>query len=221
MKRELLKALGVVIVLGGLGAGAGFAMQGAKVTPAAIQSSVTRIPEVLDRAWALPAAAAFGRKLDFQTNGSYCGPSSLANAFRSLGEPAITEAAVLQDTGKCRAGMCFMGLTLDELADIARAKTSRSVTVLRDLTPETFREHLRKSNDASRRYVVNFTRKEIFGGGGGHHSPIGGYLEDEDLVFVLDTNSDYGGPWLVKSARLFAAIDTLDGEKKRGLLLIE
>lgn len=221
MKRELLTAMGVFVVLCGLGGGAGYALQSsAKVKPEAIQGSVTRTPELLERAWALPTAAAFGRQLHSQTNASYCGPTTLANVFRSLGEPATTEAAVLEGTGKCLAGMCLMGLTLDELAEIAGAKTSRSVTVLRDLTPETFREHLVKSNDPSRRYVVNFSRKPIFGGGGGHHSPIGGYLEAQDMVFVLDVNGDYG-PWLVKRQRLFEAIDTLDGGHKRGLLQIE
>ena len=83
-----------------------------------------------------------------------------------------------------------------------------------------FREHLRRSNDPGRRYIVNFSRKHIFGAGAGHHSPIGGYLEPEDLVFILDVNPDYQ-PWLVERSRLFAVVDTLDGDKKRGLLLIE
>jgi hypothetical protein len=40
------------------------------------------------------------------------------------------------------------------------------------------------------------------------------------LVFVLDVNSDYQ-PWLVERKRLFAAVNTFDGDKKRGMLLIE
>jgi hypothetical protein len=116
--------------------------------------------------------------------------------------------------------VCILGLTLDELADVARAKASGKITVLRDLSEEQFREHLRRSNDPSQRYIVNFSRQPIFGAGVGHHSPIGGYLETEDLVFVLDVNSDYK-PWLVERTRLFAAVNTFDGEKKRGLLLIE
>jgi len=112
------------------------------------------------------------------------------------------------------------GLTLDELAEVARVNTSRSVTVLRDLTEEQFREHLRRSNDPRRRYIVNFNRERIFSAGGGHHSPIGGYLEDEDLVFVLDVNSQFQ-PWLVERSRLFSAVNTHDDDKKRGLLLIE
>ena len=49
---------------------------------------------------------------------------------------------------------------------------------------------------------------------------VGRCVEAEDLVFVLDVNRDYL-PWLVERARLFAAMDTWDGKKKRGLLLIE
>jgi hypothetical protein len=45
-------------------------------------------------------------------------------------------------------------------------------------------------------------------------------LEAEDLVFVLDVNERYK-PWLIQRQRLFSAMDTLDGDKKRGLLLIE
>jgi hypothetical protein len=92
--------------------------------------------------------------------------------------------------------------------------------VLRGLSPEAFREHLLRSNDPAHRYIVNFTRKPIFGAGGGHHSPIGGYLADRDLVFVLDVNREFE-PWLIERPRLFAAMDTLDGDQKRGLLAIE
>jgi hypothetical protein len=37
---------------------------------------------------------------------------------------------------------------------------------------------------------------------------------------VTRTPEDFK-PWLVERSRLFAAVDTLDGGKKRGLLLIE
>jgi hypothetical protein len=41
----------------------------------------------------------------------------------------------------------------------------------------------------------------------------------EDLVFVLDVNENYR-PWLIERERLFSAMDTFDGQQKRGLLLI-
>jgi hypothetical protein len=191
-----------------------------KVSPQAIASSVIRTPEILERAWRLPVAATFNEQLVWQSNISRCGPASVANVYRSLGDREDTEDKVLNHTGRCWSGFCILGLTLDELTDVARAHTSRKITLLRDLSEEEFREHLRRSNDPSRRYIVNFSRKQIFGAGVGHFSPIGGYLEAEDLVFILDVNSDYQ-PWLVERKRLFDAMNTFDGSKKRGLLLIE
>jgi len=32
----------------------------------------------------------------------------------------------------------------------------------------------------------------LLSSGGGHHSPLGGCLEAEDLVFVLDVNEKFG-----------------------------
>ena len=127
---------------------------------------------------------------------------------------------MLAGTGQCWTGFCILGLTLDQLANVARVNGPRKVTVLRDLSDDDFHEHLRQSNDLGRRYIINFSRKTIFGTGVGHHSPIGGYLETEDLVFVLDVNRHYR-PWLVERLRLFTAINTLDGDNKRGLLMIE
>ncbi|MBP1887443.1 phytochelatin synthase family protein [Sinorhizobium mexicanum] len=218
MKRGLVFAIAACVGL--LCGFAYFALGSSGVSPEAIQAAVIRTPELVDRAWQLPVAATFGKDVTWQSNGSRCGPSSIANTFRSIGEEETTEAAVLEGTGKCWTGFCIMGLTLDEVADVARTKTGRQVSVLRDLTAEEFHQHMKHANDPNRRYIVNFSREKIFGAGVGHHSPIGGYLEAEDMVFVLDVNENYK-PWLIKRERLFSAMDTVDGDKKRGLLLIE
>lgn len=202
-----------------LGAGALVVGQ-TKVPAAAIRDSVTRTEAAVERAWQLPAASTFRREVTWQSNVSRCGPASVANVLRSLGETAASEAQVLAGTWRCWTGVCIMGLTLDELAEVAQARTRRKVTVMRDLGLDDFRAQLRRSNDPARRYIINFRRAEIFGAGAGHHSPIGGYLEAEDLVFVLDVNRDYR-PWLIEATRLYTAMDTLDGDRKRGLLLIE
>lgn len=218
MRRRFL--FGLIISLAML-AGAAFLVGGqSRVSPEAIQSSVIRTPALIDRAWRMPVAATFNSELTWQSNGSRCGPASVANAFRSMGEEETTEADVLDGTGMCWTGICIMGLTLDELAGVAQKHTDWKVSVLRNLTAEEFREHMRRSNDPNRRYIVNFTREKVFGDGVGHHSPIGGYLETEDMVFVLDVNEEYG-PWLIERERLFSAVDTFDGDQKRGLLLIE
>jgi hypothetical protein len=217
MRRGLLvgAAIGLAALLGGA-----YVLRPAEISPAVIRASVEQSPDLLNRAWGLPGALSYGRTLTWQANGSFCGPASIANVFRSIGEEETTEAEVLAGTGWCRLGFCWMGLTLDELAELATAQTERKVTVLRGLTQDEFRRHLRASNDPSRRYIVNFSREAIFGAGVGHHSPIGGYLEAEDLVFVLDVNERFK-PWLVPREKLFTAVDTLDGDQKRGLLLIE
>jgi hypothetical protein len=179
-------------------------------------------PALLDRAWALPVAAAYDKRVVFQSNGSVCGPASVANVLRSLGDASATQDRVLEGTGKCRIGVCIAGLTLDELAEVVRQKTTKKVTVVRDIGIDELRVHLRLSNEPARRYLVNFHRGLLFGKGVGHHSPIGGYLPAEDLVLVLDVNGAFG-PWLVTTERLFRAMDSVDDSagKKRGLIVIE
>lgn len=176
----------------------------------------------MERAWALPVAATFDRRVVSQSNGSVCGPASVANILRSLGDANASQSKVIEGSGVCGTGYCIPGLTLDELAEVAQKKTSKKVTVVRDITLDELRAHLKRSNDPSRRYLVNFHRGLLFGKGVGHHSPIAGYLEAEDLVLILDVNGAFG-PWLVSSERLFRAMDSVDSSngKKRGLLVFE
>jgi hypothetical protein len=179
-------------------------------------------PVLLQRAWALPVAMLYRSDIVFQRNASVCGPTSIVNVLHSLHQPG-DQSSVLEGTGISTVfGYLPEGVTLDQLAEIARHKLRRKVSVLRDLDLASFRIQLSHANDLSRRYVVNFTRGPLFGVGGGHHSPIAGYLVDEDLVLVLDVNKTYG-PWLVKSKRLYDAMNTIDtgAQKRRGLLLIE
>jgi len=178
---------------------------------------------LMSRAWALPVAQIYQHDgVDYQHNGSFCGPTSAVNVLRSLGQSS-DQAHVLDGTETHpHLGMLFGGITLDRLADVVRAKSGKRVTVLRDLTLDQFRAEMARTNDPALRYIVNFHRGPLFAGGGGHHSPIGGYLAAEDLVLVVDVNEKYH-PWLVPTARLFEAVDTFDKSagKKRGLLRIE
>ena len=207
MKRSLVFALIAGIAGVGLLSGGALLTGRSAVSQEAIQSSVIRTPALIDSAWKLPVAATFNTGLDWQSNSSRCGPASLANTFRSMGEEETTEDEVLEGTGKCWTGFCIIGLTLDEVAEVARTKTGRKVSVLRNLSADEFREHMKRANDPSRRYIINFTRETIFGDGAGHFSPIGGYLEAEDMVFVLDVNERYK-PWLIERERLFSAMDS-------------
>lgn len=177
-------------------------------------------PALLARAWQLPVAATY-RELLSQSNPSFCGPTSIANAERSLGKTGATPKDVLAGSSLCWSGMCFGGITLDEAAAIARG-LGRNARAVRNLSLDEFRAAMKQSNSPDRRYLINFHRGPLFGRGGGHHSPIGGYLEAEDLVFVLDVNRSFQ-PWLVPTERLWAAMRTIDGSTKqeRGLIVYE
>lgn len=192
-------------------------------------SSVTSIeraasyqsPALLEKAWALPVAATFRAGFDVQRNASFCGPASVVNVQRSLGAQS-DQSIVLEGTGVSTVFGFVPGLTLDELASVTRHRTGRNVTILRELDLPTLRTELAKANDPAVRFLANFHRGPLFGRGGGHHSPIAGYLPEEDLVFVLDVNASYR-PWLVSPERLLEAMNTVDSATglKRGLLRIE
>jgi hypothetical protein len=178
-------------------------------------------PAALDRAWALPVAATYKAKLDYQRNPSFCGPTSVVNVVRSFGGEA-DQATVLEGTQSSTVfGILPGGITLDALGELVRARTGKTVTVLRDFDLALFRQHLMRTNDPGYRFIANFSRAPLFGRGGGHHSPIGGYLAPEDLVLVIDVNAKFK-PWLVKADRLYEAINTVDraSGQKRGLLEI-
>src|SRR5262252_3129475 len=102
-------------------------------------------PSLLSQAWALPVAATYQKRVDFQPNGSLCGPTSAANLFRSLGEQPTTPQGVLDGSGECSLGFCWKGLSLDELARVIEQKTRHKVTLLRDLSLAEFRAHVQRS----------------------------------------------------------------------------
>lgn len=162
----------------------------------------------------MPSAQRFSPLLS-QSVLSICGPTSAANVLRSMGV----------DRGKNpfpRLGLRPM--SLDQLADESAEVVPPGwrVSVVRPPTVAALRDELRASNSPARRYIANFSRAPLFGRGGGHHSPLGGYLEDADLAFVLDVNAGFG-PWLVSTERLFAALATTDrGDgRPRGLVRFE
>ncbi|MFO0598491.1 MAG: phytochelatin synthase family protein [Myxococcaceae bacterium] len=167
--------------------------------------------EDLEEAWNLPSAKKYAPLLS-QSMFSICGPTSVANVLRSIGH----------DRGKNpfrRLGLRAMSLdqVTEESAPIL--PEGWKVETVRAPTLDAFRDELRKANTPDHRYIANFSRRPIFGHGGGHHSPLGGFLERHDLAFVLDVNAGYG-PWLVSAEKLFEAVSTLDrGDRQsRGLV---
>ena len=186
------------------------------------RSATYRDAALMRAAWALPVATTYRQTpYVYQPNQSFCGPTSLANVFHSLGRTA-TPASVIDGTRyEPWFGVLLGGLTLDQLADLLQSRLGQSVTVVRDPTLTQFRAHLARANDPAWRYVVNFHRGPLFGRGHGHFSPILGYLPDRDLVLVGDVNASYQ-PFLVGSERLWRAMNTRDEAtgKDRGLLVV-
>jgi hypothetical protein len=171
----------------------------------------TTNPALLERAWALPGARSY-HPLRSQRLFSICGPTSAGNVLRSIGS----------DRGQNpfrRFGLRAM--SLDQLArELSEVVPGGwRVEVERPPTVEALRAELRLANEPDHRFIANFSRRPLFGHGGGHHSPLGGWLEREDLAFVLDVNAGYG-PWLVSTEHLFEAMATTDrGDgKRRGLV---
>ena len=156
-------------------------------------------PDLLEKAWALPVARLYSPLLS-QSFRSICGPTSVANVLRSMRVPAGKNPLR-------RFGLRAMSLDqiVSEAGEVLPKVWSARAVRLRNV--EELRDELRASNDENRRYVANFSRATLFGHGGGHHSPVGGFLEAEDLAFVLDVNRGFG-PWLVTTERLFHAMNT-------------
>ena len=186
------------------------------VEPPSISASHTwQRPDLLERAWQLPVARLYSPLLS-QSVISICGPTSVANVLRSMG--------VGSGRNPLR-GFGLRAMSLDQLASEAAEVVPAPwrVRTVRPRSVDELRAELSASNDVSRRFVTNFVRSSLFGGGGGHHSPLGGYLEPEDLVFVLDVNAGFG-PWLVSPERLFEAMNTTADRatgKTRGLVRFE
>ncbi len=169
-------------------------------------------PDLLERAWALPVARLYVPLLS-QSIRSMCGPTSVANVLRSMQVRTGKNPAAGSFGFKGhepRGNSWCRDLSAEEVVPDGWA-----VGAVRPRTVDELRAELRTSNDVRRRTVANFSRAPLFGGGGGHHSPVGGFLENEDLAFVLDVNAGFG-PWLVSTERLFEAISTV-ADRSTGL----
>lgn len=176
---------------------------------------------LLQVAWALPVAQTYRNTFEYQINPMFCGPATAVNVLKSVGISQYQQSTVFDKSSVKYMKALTAGLTLDEMARLVHDSSGWKVTALHDLTLAQFREHLKRANDVSVRYTINFHRKPLWGYSAGHHSPIGGYLEKDDLVFVLDVYDPFK-PFLVSSARLYEAMNTIDDEvgKTRGLLLM-
>jgi hypothetical protein len=82
-------------------------------------------PVLLKKAWALPVAQTYQPDIDFQRNASVCGPTSLVNVLHSLKQPGSQESILQGTKFSTVLGYLPEGITLDELAELARQKLQK------------------------------------------------------------------------------------------------
>jgi hypothetical protein len=183
---------------------------------------------LIAEAWQLPVALSYSKNFEYQENGAFCGPASIVNLFHSIGVNEVSQSSLFDNSSVYYLKARFLGLTLDEMWTLINDNLNESgfsewsVRKFRNLTINEFRDHMRLANNSSRRYIINFHRQPLFGINVGHHSPVGGYIESSDMVFVLDVLEDYK-PFLVPVEKLYTAMNTIDSEidRKRGLILVQ
>src|SRR6476659_649900 len=113
-------------------------------------------PALLAKAWALPVAARYRSEIDFQHNGSFCGPTSIVNVMRSLGLGGDQGTVLAGTDVSTFLGFLPGGITLDRLAYVAQQRLGNNFSVIRDLDLRAFHEQLAYANDPTRRYIINF-----------------------------------------------------------------
>ena len=157
-RRHYVSIISFVVAAGLLGAGALVVVGQSKVPPQAIASSVTRTPELVERAWRCRWRPRSTDKSAGNQMGRVAGPPPLPTRIGRLGTRQAQRARCLPARAGAGPACASLALRWTSWPDVARANTSRKITVLRDLSEEQFREHLRRSNDPGRRYIVNFSR---------------------------------------------------------------
>lgn len=157
-----------------------------------------------------------------QEHWSSCGPASLRNVLASLGHPIAHERDLFRGDTAHWLRMLVMGMTLDEVADLAKAVGIGQVQVRRDLSKQAFRDLVQSADMPGRRLIINFDRAPIHGVSLGHFSPIAGYDPGSDRVLLLDVTPGFGLQF-VPTDLLYAAMRTSDpvSGRPRGLLQID
>jgi len=219
VRRGALALLLVVGAVGSFGAYVGYRLS--QPSPEDVHPQVQVAGSALQQALASAPAQRYLSDFHYQDTGSTCGPASLRNVLVSLGADIDSERVLFGNDRLAWWRTLGMGMTLDELADLARANTSHVVEALRPQRLGAFRAILVGANAPGTRLIVNFDRAAAFGVSVGHFSPVGGYDPDTGLVTLLDVTERYGFS-LVPDRLLFQGTrmeDPMSGQA-RGVLRI-
>jgi len=174
-----------------------------------------------------------------QQNQAFCGVASMVMVLNAMELPApavpafdpyrtFTQDNVLTpETEKVLAVEVIkkQGITVDQLGGlIAVYPASVAVHHAADSTVDTFRTAARDALATPGHFViVNYLRKAIGQERGGHISPLAAFDAESDRFLILDVARYKYPPVWVKTADLFAAMNTTDSDndnKTRGYVLV-
>ena len=198
----------------------------------AIDYNNTGEKELVEKALSLPTAQVYLKEnaLEFQITEGYCSVATQRNLLKSIPGFPTEKVPCPKKGGPSTAGEFSYSLS---------AISGYRTKVVHGSSEgyEAFRRVLCQSNEPERyRVAVNFLRSSLMGFGnpvwmpsnwilafvGGHFSPVIGYLEDEKLVAIFDTNHKYGF-YLCDDKRLFNAVNTVDvtNGSTRGMIVMD
>lgn len=171
---------------------------------------------------------------------AFCGVASIVMVLNALGMPApvIPRHAPFRmfdqqnifdeqtERALPREVIAEQGMTVDQVGQLlALHAVEAEVRHAGDSSPDEFRalagQYLNRVDHA---VVVNYLRRAINQERGGHISPLGAYEATTDRFLILDVARYKYPPVWVKTAELFAAMNTVDSRndgKTRGFVLIK
>jgi len=174
-----------------------------------------------------------------QKTQAYCGVASIVMVLNALGVAAppvpeyapyrtFTQDNVLNEQTDAvlpREVLARQGMTLDQIGGIlATVPVSAEVHHAADSSVDEFRKLASAYLGEPGHFVlVNYLRKAIGEQVGGHISPLAAYDGKADRFLILDVARYKYPPVWVKTADLFAAMNTPDasnGDKTRGFVLV-
>jgi hypothetical protein len=174
-----------------------------------------------------------------QKTQSYCGVASIVMVLNALGLPApavpeyepyrtFTQDNVLSERTDAvlpRETLARRGMTLDQLGGIlATQPVKAEVHHASDSSVEEFRKLAGAYLGEPGHFVlVNYLRKALGEEIGGHISPLAAYDAKADRFLILDVARYKYPPVWVKTADMFAAMNTPDASndnKSRGFVLV-
>ncbi|KVE37545.1 phytochelatin synthase family protein [Burkholderia sp. TSV86] len=195
---------------------------------------------LLARSAARTAYVPLGNQFVTQKTESFCGVASLVMVLNALRAPApaaaeyppfhyFTQDNVLNDaTEQIRPRTLIeqRGMTLDQLGAIANALgLAGAVRHASDASADAFRDEAAAALGRPGHYVlVNYLRSRLGQQTGGHISPLAAYDAGADRFLILDVSRYKYPPVWVKTADLYAAMNTPDadnGGRSRGYVLID